>query len=112
MRVKGDQLKNKYPLTDCQKTIKKYKGEDKLWENAAVNAYLRNIELEKAEKPSDYGTTMQCFCRNLQNQKKPTNINFVNFKGQKAKICSLYFSDVKVTKAMGLIIAIFIVVIN
>ena len=29
-----------------------------------------------------------------------------------AKICPLYFSDVNVSKAMGIIIAIFIVVIN
>jgi hypothetical protein len=44
--------------------------------------------------------------------KKPTNIYFQNSDGEKAKICSLYFWDVKVSKAMGLAIAIFIVIVN
>jgi len=46
MRVKADELKNKYPATTCERAIKKFKGEDKLWENQAVNAYLRNVKLE------------------------------------------------------------------
>jgi len=41
-------LKTKYPITDCIEVIKEYKGEEKLWESAAVNAHIRNAALEKA----------------------------------------------------------------
>jgi hypothetical protein len=47
---------------------------------------------------------MQCFCKHA----KATNYKETTM----AKICPLYFSDVNVSKAMGISIAIFIVVIN
>jgi len=47
---------------------------------------------------------MQCFCKHA----KATNYKETTM----AKICPLYFSDVNVSKAMGILIAIFIVVIN
>lgn len=47
---------------------------------------------------------MQCFCKHAK------KIGFV--ETDKEKICPLYFSDVNVSKAMGIMIAIFIVVVN
>jgi len=60
---------------------------------------------------------MQCFCNYYQQNKLPYEGDFTgsdNSAGKpvKAKICSYYFSDKDISKAMGLSIAIFIVVIN
>jgi len=74
------------------------------------------MQLQKNNKKTDYGTTMQCFCRYLKDEKEPFDGEFtgsvVNGKAVKAKICAYYFSDKNTSKAMGLTIAIFIVIIN
>ena len=62
---------------------------------------------------------MQCFCRYLKDEHQKfdgeyegTIVDAKTKKPVKAKICSYYFSDKNISKAMGLMIAIFIVVIN
>jgi hypothetical protein len=50
---------------------------------------------------------MQCYCRTVKD-----NEGLKDLTGDPLKMCSYYFSDVNVSKAMGICIAIFIVVIN
>lgn len=73
---------------------------------------MYNKGLEDSGKKTDYGTTMQCFCRYKKDHKEPVDGEFEDATGKKAKVCSFYFSDKNISKAMGLCIAIFIVVIN
>ena len=76
------------------------------------------MKLIKTNKPTEFTDIMQCFC-NWQKTNNKTNVDS-DFTGSKnsegkivpAKICSYFFSDKDVSKAMGLTIAIFIVVIN
>ena len=74
------------------------------------------MKLENDGKKTDYGTTMQCFCYYKKNiLKLPYDGEFTGgtaAKPVKAKICAYFFSDKNISKAMGLSIAIFIVVIN
>ncbi len=76
MRVRSDELKGKYPPTTCKtsysnrlgpanslKTGSALKSSLENWEHQAVNEYSLNMDLGKAGKPTEYGTTMQCFCR-------------------------------------------------
>lgn len=73
------------------------------------------MKLENAGKKTDYGTTMQCFCNYEKEQKHPYDGFYTGgseAKPVKAKICAYFFSDKNISKAMGLCIAIFIVVIN
>ena len=123
MRVKSDSLKNKYPPTSCVQAQASFLGSpkytwDKLtvgltaWEHTSVNEFITNQNLSSHGKKTDYGTTMQCFCRYKKDQKEPTDGDFTATNGQKEKICSFYFSDKNTSKFMGILIAIFIVVIN
>lgn len=73
------------------------------------------MKLENAGKKTDYGTTMQCFCNYEKEHKLPYDGFYTGgteAKPVKAKICAYFFSDKNISKAMGLCIAIFIVVIN
>jgi hypothetical protein len=72
------------------------------------------MKLEKAGKPTDYGTSMQCFCKyeKKHNPLKYDGDYIGSINVEPHKICAYYFSDIYVSKAMGLSIAIFIVVIN
>jgi len=127
MRVKSDDLKGKYPPTACNAAKDSFLGHPRNtgellaaglsnWEKQAVNEYTANMELQKHGKKTDYGTTMQCFCRYQKDEKTPFDGEFsgskVDGKPVKAKICAYFFSDKDTSKAMGLTIAIFIVVIN
>lgn len=50
---------------------------------------------------------MQCYCRTVKEKE-----GLKSLTGEAETMCSYYFSDVNVSKAMGITIAIFIVVIN
>jgi len=74
MRVKSDSLKNKYPPTSCNQADDTFLGNPrftgdtfanglKAWEHTAVKEFITNQNLTKHGKKTNYGTTMQCFCR-------------------------------------------------
>jgi hypothetical protein len=81
-----------------------------LWEKTSIKEYESNMALQKKGKPTDYGTVMQCFCKYSKAKNLLTDDTTGKINGK--FICDYYYSDKDVSKAMGLAIAIFIVVIN
>jgi len=50
----------KYPISDCKAVIKSYGSS---LEKYAAKEYTTNVPLEAADKPTEYGAFLQCFCK-------------------------------------------------
>jgi hypothetical protein len=68
MSKKSISLKLKYPWTDCKSTDALYVGKSAVFKTSkyqqdAIREYNFNTVLYKSGKPTQYGNSLQCFCR-------------------------------------------------
>ena len=108
--LKSLAAKEKYPAVDC-KSVSGYFGTSddgkKKWINKAFDSYTRNLKYAKENKATDFGGSMQCYCKSLPKHwlRTETNKDILT-------MCKFYFTDVWTSALIGYSISFLIIAIN
>lgn len=61
--LKSLAAKEKYPAVDCVSVADYFGTNQKKWIEKAYDSYTRNLKYAKEGRSTDFGGSMQCYCK-------------------------------------------------
>ena len=67
--LKSLAAKEKYPAVDCLSVSNYFGSDTKKWIAKAYGSYTRNLKRANEHNATDFGGSMQCYCKKISKQK-------------------------------------------